>query len=271
MSEIRIRDLRGVDDYERSVDIQRQVWGLTELEVTPVIELLTVQRYGGVCIGAFAGDGLVGFVYGMVGCREGRFFHHSHMLAVLPRYRGRGIGIALKWAQRERVLEQGLDLINWTFDPLQAPNASLNLERLGVLVRDYVENLYGESASPLHGGLPTDRFEADWWLESRRVRQRHEGRIRSRAGWEDIPCINRTRWKGTLRACEELDLNEKGSELLVEIPSDFTSMMARDAKLALDWRLKTRQLFQTYFERGYVVEGFHRSKGRAFYRLLGPP
>jgi predicted GNAT superfamily acetyltransferase len=267
VGEIEIREVRGLDDYRRCVDIQLEVWGLPELEVTPVIELLTVHRYGGVCIGAFDREDMVGFVYGMAGCREGRFFHHSHMLAVLPEHRGRGIGERLKWAQRERVLSQGLDRIDWTFDPLQAPNAYLNIERLGVVIHRYTENVYGESCALLHGGIPTDRFEADWCLESGRVCQRREGKIPARAGWEDLPHVNRTGPEGGFIRCKDFDLDQDDRELLVEIPPDITTMIAQDNELALDWRMKTRRIFQTYFDRGYTVAGFHRSEDRVFYRL----
>jgi predicted GNAT superfamily acetyltransferase len=243
------------------------VWGLPEREVTPVIELLTVHRYGGICIGAFDRQDMVGFVYGMVSCLDGRFFHHSHMLAVLPMRRGSGIGERLKWEQRERVSNQGMDRINWTFDPLQAPNAYINIERLGVVVTEYCQNVYGESGGLLHGGIPTDRFEADWWLESSRVRARRKGLTSEPDGWDELPCINRTGTGGDFIRCEEVDFEKENRELLVEIPLDITAVIAQEKELALDWRMKTRRLFQTYFVRRYSVAGFHRKKGRAFYRL----
>jgi predicted GNAT superfamily acetyltransferase len=146
---------------------------------------------------------MVGFVFGFLGRDQNRFLHHSHMLAVLAEYRGRGLGENLKWAQRDRVRKQGLDLINWTFDPLQAPNANLNINRLGAVVGKYLLNLYGESSSPLHGGIPTDRFEAEWWLTSPRVEEARKGSRPVRAAWESLPRANRSHMgkKGLLR-CE---------------------------------------------------------------------
>jgi predicted GNAT superfamily acetyltransferase len=271
VGDVEIRDVRGLDEYRQCVDIQLEVWRFPELEVTPAIELMTVHRSGGVCIGAFDQESVVGFVYGMVGCQEGRFFHHSHMLAVLPKYRGGGIGERLKWAQRERVLGQGMDRIDWTFDPLQAPNAHLNIERLGVVIRGYCENVYGESSGPLHGGIPTDRFEADWWLESRRVRRRSEGENPTQPAWEDLPLLNSTGAEGEFIRCDTFDLGLNDLELLIEIPANITAMIAQFSELAVDWRMKTRRIFQTYFDRGYTIAGFHRSESSAYYRLSRQP
>ena len=267
MGEIVIRDARSIDDYRRSVDVQKEVWGMSDLDSVPVVELITVQHYGGICAGAFDGDDMVGFVYGMVGHREGRFFHHSHMLAVLPSYRGRGVGTRLKWAQRDRVLRQRMDLVNWTFDPLQAPNAKLNIRHLGVTINKYVENIYGETESPLHGGIPTDRLEAEWWLESARVREAKKGVLSEQLAWEELCRINQTGMKDGFLLCESVSLDCDEADLLVEIPGDIASIMAGRVELAADWRMKTRTLFETYFGRGYAIVDFHQAEGRAFYQL----
>ncbi len=267
MSEITIRDVRSMDDYKRSIEVQKEVWGLSDLDVVPVVELITVQHYGGLCAGAFDGNDMVGFVYGMVGHRKHRFFHHSHMLAVLPSYRGRRVGTRLKWAQRARVLRQGMDLVNWTFDPLQAPNAKLNIRHLGVTINKYVENIYGETESPLHGGIPTDRLEAEWWLESARVLRAQNEVLSEEPDWEELCRINQTGMKDGFLHCENVFLDCDEADLLVEIPGDIASIMAGRVELALDWRMKTRQLFQNYFSRGYTVTDFHHTQERAFYHL----
>lgn len=267
MGEISVRDARSLGDYQRLVEIQKEVWGMSDIEVVPVVELITVQHCGGLCMGAFDGDDMVGFVYGMVGCDEGRFCHHSHMLAVVPSHRGRGIGIKLKWSQRDRVLDQGMDVINWTFDPLQAPNAKLNIRHFGVTIKEYVENIYGETGSPLHGGIPTDRFKARWWLESRRVLQAREGRLAERTGWEALARINQTDLKSGFLHCEAALLDREENELLVEIPHNMARVMVEQPELAMDWRMKSRQLFQSYFSRGYSIVDFHREGKKAFYHL----
>lgn len=272
MTTVDIRDAANFSDYEQCVALQKEVWHFSDADVVPAAELATIHHYGGVCIGAFDREKMIGFVCGLVGREHGRVFHHSHMLAVLPGYRGRGLGEKLKWAQRDRVLSQGLDFINWTYDPLQAPNANLNINRLGVVIHTYLVNVYGESWSPLHGGIPTDRFESDWWLNSSRVKEAAQGKRVERRGWETLARVNRAREdeRGLLH-CEEIDLDRNAGELLVEIPAAITSIMAANRELALDWRLKTRGIFQVLFHRGYVIEGFHRAEGRAYYRLEKRP
>ena len=266
---VQIRDVELPSEYDACAHLQIDVWAFAEIEVVPAGHLIAMHHYGGTCIGAFDGDRMIGFVCGFGGWDRGQPFHHSHMLAVLPEYRGRQIGENLKWAQRERVLEQGIELINWTFDPLQAPNANLNVNRLGCVARRYKVNLYGESKSPLHGGIPTDRFEAEWYLKSQRVLNARAARPDEWPLWESLPRANRTRFTSeSLLACEPaLDLDLDGDAFLIEVPRTITDLMARDRDLALDWRHKTRKLFQEYFEKGYRVEGLHRDEASAFYRL----
>lgn len=266
---IEIRDFRERSDYEACVRLQMEVWGFAEAEAVPALHLVALHHFGGVSIGAFDGSRMVGFVCGFTGLDRGTVFHHSHMLGVLPEYRGQRLGEKLKWAQRERVLEQGLSLVNWTFDPLQAPNANLNVNRLGAIARKYRVNLYGESQSPLHGGLPTDRFEAEWHLGGERVLRALRGELSEPPGFEALPRANRTRRDeaGFLVCEEEPELGISEEALVVEVPRTITDLMAHDKDLALDWRLKTRRIFQSYFERRYCVSWVHRDEGRVFYRL----
>ncbi len=267
MGDIRIRDLKTFSEYEQCVDLQTKIWALPERDLIPSFELQLVRRNGGVCIGAFDGEAMVGFVWGMIARREDRMFHHSHMVGVLPSCRGKRIGERLKWAQRDRVLGQGMDLIHWTYDPLQAPNANFNINRLGVVIQKYSMNFYGETSTPLHGGLPTDRFEVEWLLRSPGVIEACEGKRADRKEWEKLPRANSTRLQGELPSCEELELELDARELLVEIPPDITRIMSEDPKLALSWRLEIRGILQNYMRRGYSVVGFHVSQSRAFYRL----
>jgi predicted GNAT superfamily acetyltransferase len=269
MGKIEIRDFNAFSEYRDCVDVQREVWAFPDVDLVPAAHLVAMHHHGGACIGAFDENKMVGFVCGLVGWENGEPFHHSHMLAVLPAYRGRHLGEALKWAQRDHVLAQKLKLITWTFDPLQSLNAMLNFNKLAAVVRKYRVNVYGESGSKLWGGLPTDRFEVEWWIESSRVVAFKEGRRPERRDWEDLPRANRTRaGEHGFRGCEdELRLDLEDSEILVENPADITSMMAQARELAFDWRMKTRKIFQGYLDRGYAVVGFHSSDGRYFYRL----
>ena len=268
-ADIDIRDFSEQSDYEACSLLQCEVWGFAPAEAVPALHLVALHHFGGVCIGAFHEERMVGFVCGFTGWDRGRVFHHSHMLAVLPDYRGLGLGEKLKWAQRDRVLEQGLALVNWTFDPLQAPNANLNINHLGAIVRKYRVNFYGESQSPLHGSIPTDRFEAEWFIGRERALRALRGEVLDYGNWESLPRANRTRTNASgLLVCEdapELTLHDEA--LLVEVPRTITDLMARDRALALDWRLKTRKIFQRYFERGYLVSWVHRADGKVFYRV----
>lgn len=269
-SPVELRELETFQDYEACVRLQIEVWNFPEIDVVPAGHLVAMHHYGGIVVGAFHEGSMVGFVCGYTGLEAGRTFHHSHMLAVVPEHRGRRLGETLKWAQRDRVLRQGLDLVNWTFDPLQAPNANLNINRLGCIVRKYKVDLYGASQSPLHGGIPTDRVEAEWLIKSQRVVDAREGRERDFGDWQSLPRANRaTKTASGLLACEDaIDLELEEEEIfLVQVPRTITDMMASDRKLALDWRTKTRAIFQSYFEKGYRGVALHRDAESAYYRL----
>ena len=171
---ITYRDLTTLEDFAVVVDLERAIWGPGYDEVVPVPILAVTVLRGGILLGAFDGNRLIGFVYSLPGIKHARPTQWSHMLGVLG-YRSRGLGFQLKLLQRERALRAGLDLVQWTYDPLQAMNAHLNFAKLGVVAAEYAVNIYGVSASPLHGGNPTDRFVADWWIRKPHVEQRLGG------------------------------------------------------------------------------------------------
>jgi predicted GNAT superfamily acetyltransferase len=268
---MQLRDLVTLDDFRRVVEIERRVWGFTDLDVVPVPILVITVKRGGILIGGFDDKGeMVGFVYSLAGLKDGRPMQWSHMLGVLDSSRNAGLGFQLKLAQRTRALERGLDLIEWTFDPLQALNAHLNLRKLGVVVEDYAENVYGESSSPLHRGTPTDRLIAEWNIATPHVERRLAaygslGDVRDEAALS-APAVNRTRLDGPWRVNEAMDLEIEAGRVWVEIPVGFTEMQARNPPAAAAWRLETRQMFTTYFERGYRAVDFaldrHEQRGR---------
>jgi predicted GNAT superfamily acetyltransferase len=284
----RIEDLTTFDQFQQVERLEAEVWGPIDLVPVPIMAV-TVKR-GAVLIGAYDGDRLAGFVYSFPALRhahtdekamaQGRRgqtppSHWSHTLGVHPDYRGAGLGRDLKLAQRERVLALGLDLIEWTYDPLQALNANLNIVTLGAVVEEYEENVYGESPSPLHGGLPTDRFVCQWW-----IRRPHVERRVARAGQvgrigvvshevADAPVVNDTSLDGSWLECGPADLTRTEPRLTVDIPNDFTGMLAGDLARARRWRLYTRQIFTHYFHAGYRVVDFtlHREHHRGRYLL----
>ncbi len=264
-----IRDLEGMADMRLCEEIQREVWGFDDLDIVPAGLMAVMVHYGGLASGAFVDGRMAGFVNGFPGFVDGKPLHHSHMLAVRPEYRSRSIGIALKWDQADRCLARGLVHVNWTFDPLQARNANLNLNHLGTLASVYRENVYGESRSPLHGGIPTDRLEPDWFLRSDRVAKARRGELKPPPGIPDLPRVNRLRARRNgFPECSEMRDVPDAPEVLLAIPPCFTAMIGEDVGLAFDWRMKTRNAFQRLLASGYDIRGFHEGDDDACYRLV---
>src|SRR5689334_392642 len=168
-NDVVVRRCQGTEELQAAFAMQKEVWGFSDADMIPLRLFVVAQKIGGQVLGAFDGDDLVGFALGIPGMRNGHSYMHSHMLAVKDAYRNAGLGRRLKLFQREDCLSRGVELIEWTFDPLEIKNAFLNLEKLGAITRRYNINQYGSTSSPLHGGLPTDRLIAEWWLKSRRV------------------------------------------------------------------------------------------------------
>ncbi|MFZ0418354.1 MAG: GNAT family N-acetyltransferase [Candidatus Sulfotelmatobacter sp.] len=164
-----IRRCEGLDELRACVALQKEIWNFTDAELVPLRMFVVAEKVGGQVMGAFAGEQMVGFALSVPGTRSGHVYLHSHMLAVAKEHRNGGLGRRLKLLQREDALARGIELIEWTFDPLEIKNAYLNIEKLGAIARRYNINQYGITSSPLQGGLPSDRLIAEWWLKSRRV------------------------------------------------------------------------------------------------------
>lgn len=244
MSAIAARLLTTVEDYREAVALQQKIWGFADLELLPVRLFVVAGKIGGQSFGAFDGSRMVAFTLAIPGCKRGEkggVYLHSHMLGVLPEYRNRGIGRMLKLAQREKALADGLDLMEWTFDPLELKNAFLNIERLGAVVRRYVLNQYGTTSSHLHGSLPTDRCIAEWWLASRRVRERLEG----------AEPAGRTQ-----------------PEARIEVPADIAALRREQPRKAREIQTAISEKFLECFSRGLAVIGFERAERCGTY-LLG--
>ena len=168
---IEIRKLSTLEEFRSAVELQKTIWGFDDLDLLPLRFFVVASRVGGEVLGAYDGDRMIGFCLGIPGIKPGNLpYLHSHMMGVLSEYRNAGVGRRLKLRQREDALARGIPLIEWTFDPLELKNAFFNIERLGAIVRRYSINQYGITGSPLHGGLPTDRCYAEWWVDSPRVR-----------------------------------------------------------------------------------------------------
>jgi predicted GNAT superfamily acetyltransferase len=229
---IEIRPLTTLEEFERCVVLQLEVWGYSDGDLIPRRVFLVAQRIGGQVLGAFDGGTIIGFAMALPGFRNGHAYLHSHMLAVLASHRNAGLGRRLKLAQREDAIARGFDLMEWTFDPLEIKNAHLNIARLGAIVRRYKPDFYGPSSSPLQGGLPTDRLYAEWWLRSPRVT------------------------KALCGEAETMDVLER-----VEVPHSIYEWKQDPERrnLALQVQSANREALQAAFERGLSVVGYERN------------
>jgi predicted GNAT superfamily acetyltransferase len=271
-----IRDITTLDDCVRVVALQKDVWGYDDSEdIVPSAVLIVSIKRGGILIGGFEGDELKGFVYSIPAVKDGRLTQWSHMLGVTAGARGTGLGIQLKLAQRERALAMGIEEIEWTFDPLQILNAHLNMARLGAIAEEYEENIYGESTSPLHRGSPTDRLVALWKLSAPHVERRIHaaGQIvaRDASVMAAPPVLAAIEAGGTLEpSAPVLTLTDR--RVLIDVPGEFTDMLAHDPERASRWRLATRTAFRTYLARGYRAVDFFlgRDRKRGQYLLQRP-
>jgi predicted GNAT superfamily acetyltransferase len=262
------RDLTTLEEFTAVVELERVIWGPGYDEVVPVPILAVTVKRGGILIAAFDGDRMVGFVYSLPGIKHGKPTQWSHMLGVLDDDRSNGVGAKLKRLQRDRATGMGLDLVEWTYDPMQALNAHLNFAKLGVIVEEYEENVYGTSTSPLHAGNPTDRFVAEWWIRTPHVERRLAGSA-PMAPVLTVEPVNDTKAAGEWLEPAGVDLSLDARRISVTIPADFTVMLSNAPELALDWRMTTREIFTTYFARGYrAVEFFLNREARKGAYLL---
>ena len=262
--EVTIRSFASRVDCAACVELQRVVWGEHFADVVPPTILMVSQRLGGVAAGAFyAGGRLLGFVFGVTGIRDGEPVHWSHMLAVRPEARGAGLGKRLKLFQRDQLLERGVHRMHWTYDPLVARNANLNLNSLGAAPVEYVVNLYGETGSSLHAGLDTDRFIVEWRLDESLLAERRAGDEAASA-----PAQSRTP-TGTATAVDigsgpTIDLEwaarprplPAASCVRVAAPADIEALKASKPSQARAWQRAQRLAFTHYLGRGYCVSGF---------------
>ena len=240
-SVIEIAALSTQEEFKTAVELQREIWGFADIELLPVRLFVVAAKIGGQALGAFDGERMIGFCLAIPGLKPGaKGYLHSHMLGVLSEYNNRGVGRLLKLAQREVALQQGIDLIEWTFDPLEIKNAYFNIERLGAVVRRFVFNQYGTTSSPLHGGMPTDRCTAEWWIDSERAHAAVNGR----------------------------PVNRPAIEATIDVPITIAELRRTDPKQAREIQKTVGERFQKLFDMGLAVIGFDRSETAGSY-LLG--
>ena len=268
-SAVTVRPLATHDELRACVELQRETWGSGFDDCMPPSFLKVIQRIGGIAAGAFDRAGrLVGFVFGVTGVENGRLVHWSHMLAVRPEWRDHGLGRLLKLYQREAVARLGVEGIYWTFDPLVARNAHLNLNRLGARVVEYVEDMYDSTGSDLHADLGTDRLVVAWPVHG--VEPDGADAAVDGSGFESA---NLAAFYGTLPVVNGVDWDDVAVEgtpaIRIEVPADVFAAEAAERGAGARWRQETRRAFQGAFSHGYQVRRFYRdpATNRCFYVL----
>ena len=273
-----IRLLEEYDEMLRLVQLNETIWRGGPADAAPAHILITFVHNGGLAFGAFEGDEMVGLAFGFLGIHEtpqGRIVKHcSHQMGVHPDHRGKGIGFALKKAQWQMVRKQGIDLMTWTYDPLLSQNAYLNIGQLGAICQTYERELYGNMVDALNAGLASDRFQVEWWVNTRRVDRRLDADNYDRISLTDyrkaaaqqiyIPETHVT--SGLLRP-PKIYFSPEDKLVLMPIPSNFQTMRSTDPSLARDWRFFTRDVFETAFAAGYIVTDFVYEDGNSYYVL----
>jgi len=241
VSELRVEQLHTLEEFDACVHLQQKTWQYSAGELLPRRVFFLADRLGGHVLGAWDDRTLVGFNLGLPAQRNGMAYIHSQMLAVLPEYRNSGLGRAMKLRQREIALEQGIKLIEWTYDPLEIKNSFFNLSRLGAISRRYIPDFYGASSSPLQGGLPTDRLYAEWWIDSD-----HAKRVMARE-----------------------PMQEKVVEATVPVPAQIYAWKADGDKHAAETQARVREALQRHFADGLSVIGYDRAEDGTGSFLLG--
>jgi len=276
-----IRLLETIEEMSAVEALQREVWPGSETDVVPAHLLITAVHNGGLVLGAFVDEKMIGFVFGFPGLESTpdgpRPKHCSHIAGVYAEYRDSGVGFALKRAQWQVVRHQGLDHITWTYDPLLSRNANLNIARLGAVCSTYRRSEYGDMRDDFNAGLPSDRFQVDWWINTKRVERRLSRRPRPPLSLTHLARVgvhplysSQTGADNLPRPPEHIPALE-AQLIAAEIPSDFMALKSADFTLARDWRFFTREFFETAFAKGYIVTDFVFDKSedtpRSFYIL----
>jgi predicted GNAT superfamily acetyltransferase len=257
-SNLLLRDVTDISELHQVEQLQKDVWGVADLEIFPALAMIPMLEVGGVLVGAFDRNQMAGFVFGFPGREHGKAILHSDMLAVRPEYRRHGLGSKLKLAQRGRALANGIETITWTFDPLQARNARLNFGKLGVTSKRYCPNYYGETTSFLHQN-GTDRLWVTWELDSDRVKQRIADN-----GSSCISDLNPAMALLVTENQEPLEVKvrpDSVASIAIEIPPDINALLSQNSELALRWRTATRKVFTTLMDSSHYVAEFEFATG----------
>lgn len=264
-----IKEPETYGEYRYIEMIQKDAWGANEIDITPTHVCVATHLSGGCVYIAYMDSKPVGFVLGFIGVENGQIFLHSHQLGVIREAQNKNIGFLLKLKQREYAQRLGINTIKWTFDPLQSKNAYFNFNKLGVICRKYIVNLYGEIRDEINRGMPSDRFYVEWYIDSDRVKRRIKGeRPPIFEKISSFPIATCVKSSGGIKRLENYDIIDENF-VLIEIPKNFSSIRDASLEIALDWRFKTRKIFLEYFRKGYIVIDLitNSRKDRFFYVL----
>ncbi len=259
-----IREPVSTEDYRRLMDVQLKIWVMPDYsEAVTYHALIAAHRNGGIVIGAFKEDGeAVGVVFSFPGYENGLIYLYSHLTGVIPDKRYRGLGYYLKLAQRRLALEKGYCLVKWTFDPLRSSNAYFNIAKLGVIVRSFYPDYYGELQDELNRGMPSDRLIAEWWIKSRRVIQVVEKREKATIDvdklWSLEPyLVDKVEVHGDKILLSSYELDASNDLVIVEIPGDIEPLRRENPDEVLRWRKGLREIMDYYLNKhGYVIIGY---------------
>lgn len=254
---IEIKELTTLEEIEKIGELEKSIWGMTPL---PIHQTLTAVKNGGIVIGAFDNEKIIGFSYGFAGFKDGFTYLCSHMLGIDESYRSKRIGQQLKEAQAKSALKKGYAEMHWTFDPLETRNAYLNLSKLGGIVNVYMENAYGKMTDGINKGLPSDRFEVHWFLSSEHRRSFQAPSL------DDALVLNEVSIKNGVPSFSRVSQQTLTEPVYgVKVPKDFQHVKKIDSTIALNWRLKTREIFQALFKAGYAAVHLYPEDDTATY------
>ena len=267
---LEIRLITRWEDYKTVEEISKVVWKLPDYrEVIPAHLMTTFQQNGGMLLGAYLDEELVGFSLSFVGLTgDGHVKLCSEQLGVLPQFQSLNIGYQLKLAQREETMARDINHITWTFDPLETKNGNLNLHKLGAMCNTYLLNVYGD-AEGINAGVPTDRFQVDWWLDNPHTVQRLKGEKLNDLDTllaEGNLLLNRAT-EGEFPKPEGTDVPLQNNRLLITVPAHYQKIKQHDLPLAKLWRQHTRDLFTAVFQQGYLATDLLFAGAHCYYLL----
>ncbi|MGG1664352.1 GNAT family N-acetyltransferase [Brevibacillus sp. NRS-1366] len=257
LESLTIRQLNTYEELLAVKELEEIIWANDD--PVPVHQTMTAVKHGGMVIGAFVGERLIGFQYSFAGFDGVKTYLCSHTMGIHPDFQKGGVGEKIKQVQKEAAIEKGYNLVSWTYDPLETVNGNLNIRKLGAICSTYIQNCYGELTDILNTGLPSDRFQVEWWISGPDVIEKMANPQKKReidAQAKPVLHFELNHEGDPEPQSIDLTVEQHDGPLVVAVPSAFQEVKARDVDLALRWRMATRGVFKHYFQNGWVVCDF---------------